>query len=85
MERAGARAWIIHLDVAAIGLAEAGDGFDDGGLAGPVRSHDPEDLARFDRERDVVDDPPIVVDLDEPRYLDGSHATSSARGYATPE
>ena len=64
-------------DLAGVGLAQALDHLERGGLSGAVRPQDPEHLAALDRERDAVDGDVRPVPLREPPHLDrrsGVHA-----------
>ena len=58
---ARARSWVaarevaVEADVASAGLLEAGQGVDEGGLAGPVGSDESDDLPGLDGQRDVLE------------------------------
>src|SRR5262249_39570945 len=68
-------------DTAAIGRVEAGDHVDAGGLAGAVRSHEAEDLARHQVEIDTVEGAEAAEALHQP--LDAQQRLA-LRGHPTP-
>jgi len=68
---------------AGVGDPQPLDALDGGGLAGPVRAEDPEDLALLDGEGDTVDDGPAAVGLAQSADFDdgrGGHAFSVPAG-----
>src|SRR5262249_24517979 len=78
------RVEVEHPDVAAVGTPVALEDLDGGGLAGAVGPEEPEDLARFHRERHAVEGAHRAVPLAEPGDFDGCtrrrHGPGAYRG-----
>jgi len=75
-----------HDDLAVVGLAQSHDALDRGGLAGPVRAEDPEDLATLHGERDVLDRDVVAVSLGEVADpMTGLLLTPAIFGASTPQ
>ena len=66
MVRVGRPAAAEHLDLAGIRRVEALQDLDGGGLAGAVRTEQPEALAGADLEIEAVDGDHVAVALDQP-------------------
>ncbi|MEY9994378.1 hypothetical protein ABIE67_006410 [Streptomyces sp. V4I8] len=69
-----------HPDAAGVGDAQPLDTLHGGGLAGAVRTEDPEDLALLHGEGDSVDDGPAAVRLAQIGDFDDGHGIRVAAG-----